>query len=322
MSFTQFSKIILEECADLLNWAWKPIEADEDISVKSTGCKFGGVDPFRSKNFLWPKCSECGFQKAFICQIDIKNLPEKLQQHIQRKTGLFQCFFCLDCMPCDYCFEDIFFVPEEELFPSLQSLASKFIFKNDISTDALPNKLKLYVQKYNEVFQRSDISRRQCRQCAVVDNCTMRRYHDWEGFEEINIKEWVELKREIPGYEELSGNGNGGLEHIILTKTGISEDDLGDLFNMGHEELLLGPEGASAPIQFPDMPASGMKLGGYVRWVQNAYYPECPDCDVPMTITFLQMEDNISPYEWLDCGTAHVTLCPQCGRPGFGMTSF
>jgi len=289
MNFTQFSKTILEKCPEVLNLAWKPVQGNENASDKSTGSKFGGADPFRSKYFQWPKCSECGKQKEFICQINIKNLPEKLQEHIQRNTGIFQCFFCLHCMPCDGCFEDIFFVPETELFPSLQSLASRFIFQNNISTNALPEKLKSYVLKYNEVFQRSD----------------------WEGFDEKNIKEWIELKREVPGYEELTGYGEGE-EHVILTKTGLSRDELLDMDAEGSS----GPDVVNAPIQFP---ASGIKLGGYVRWCQGVEYPTCPDCQVPMSITFLQMEDdNLFPFLWGDCGTAHVTLCPDCGRPGLG----
>jgi len=304
MNFTQFSKIVLEECPDVLNMAWKPVRADEDISTKFTGSKFGGVDPFRSKYFKWPKCSDCGVLKAFICQIDIKNLPEKLHQHIQRKNGLFQCFYCLDCLDCDWCFEDIFFVPEEELFPSLQSLASRFIFQNNISTDDLPNKLKSYVIKHNEVFRRSDTY---IRMLPAYQQ-------DWEGFEEENIKEWVELKREIPGYYELLEDGEGLEPHVILTKTGISEDNLDDLIDLGREH----PELANAPIQFP---GCGIKLGGYVNFLM-VNYPTCPDCDVQMTITFLQMERNIDPFEWGDCGTAHVTLCPQCGRPGLGISGY
>jgi len=287
MNFTQFSEKILEKCPELLNWAWKPVQSDEDTSVMSTRSKFGGVDPFRSKNFHWPSCSECSEQKTFICQIHIKNLPEKLKEYIQRKTGLFQFFFCLRCRPSGH-FEDIFFISEEELIPSLQSLASRYIFLNNISTDALPEKLKSVVIKYNEVFQRSE----------------------WEEeFEERNITEWVELKREVPGYEELTVYEDFS-EHAILTKTGISKDDLLD---MDHEEDI---EAGNAPIQFP---ASNIKLGGYVRWCQGVRYPTCPDCRVQMTITFLQMEaDDIFPYLWGDCGTAHVTLCPQCGRPGLG----
>ena len=34
----------------------------------------------------------------------------------------------------------------------------------------------------------------------------------------------------------------------------------------------------------------GVKLGGYVSWVQGVEYPECPDCKVDMKTTFLQVK--------------------------------
>jgi len=284
----QISEKILEKCPDVLNFAWKPVQGNEPASDKSTESKFGGADPFRWKHFQWPKCSKCGKQKEFICQINIKNLPVKLQEHIQRNTGIFQCFFCLRCRPGGGYFEDIFFVPEADLFPSLQSLASRFIFQNNISTNVLPEKLKSYVLKYNEVFQRSD--------------------REW--FEEKYIKEWVEVKRELPTYEELEEMEKAG---------NIQSTQVLDLLDMDRQEEE-DPEAVDVPIQFP---APGIKLGGYVQWCQFVSYPTCPACRVQMSITFLQMEDDdLFSYLWGDCGTAHVTLCPLCGRPGLGWACF
>eukprot|EP00092_Neocalanus_flemingeri_P018493 GFUD01020013.1.p1 GENE.GFUD01020013.1~~GFUD01020013.1.p1 ORF type:complete len:293 (-),score=74.13 GFUD01020013.1:17-895(-) len=288
MNFTQLSQKIREKCPEVVKTACKPVQAVEEPSALPTGTKFGGAEPFRSKNFSWPKCLECKKQKTFICQINIEKIPEKIKLHIKRNDGLFQCFFCVECMPFDGCVDDICFVPSCELVPNLQSLVSRSIFHNNLTTKELPEALKSSVLIHNEVFQQ----------------------WDWEGFEETKIEKWVELKREIPRCEEIMDGG----EHIILVQTGVTNDELID---MEDEDVSWGQDGEEdTPFQFP---SSGIKLGGYIRWCQGVEYPDCPDCKVKMTITFLQMEeDRIFPFSWGDAGTAHVTLCPECGRPGLG----
>jgi len=291
MDLRLFFDKILEKCSEVLKDVWKPVYGS--VPDRFAGTKFGGADPYRWKYFQWPYCLECGNQKEFICQINIKNLPENLQEHIQRKTGLFQCFLCLH----DYCllnhicyFDDIFFVPETELFPSLQSLAARFIFQNNISTNNLPEKLKTYVLKYNEVFQ-------------FRDDMTLH-------VEEKNIKEWIEAKRELPNYYEFKNSSKLN----ILTKINVSEEELYDI-SMEYDDMVDRGAVIDNPIQFP---SSALKLGGYCLWWDNDHckYGKCPDCQVERSINFLQMngwEDDHFPG-WMD--VAHVTLCPQCGRPG------
>ena len=64
-------------------------------------------------------------------------------------------------------------------------------------------------------------------------------------------------------------------------------------------------------------PQGGIKLGGYIRWCQQIQYPTCPRCKLMMDVTFLQLEDDtMYNFSWGDCGTAHVTLCPKCGKAG------
>jgi len=281
MNFSQLSTEIVEKCPEVLKAAWEPVATSEG-STTGNVTKFGGAEPFRSEQFRWPKCVECGKQKTFICQINIAKLPTKVKLNIKRSDGLFQCFFCLDCMPFDGCFDDIYFLPESELIPNLQSLASKCVFQSDENTQKLPDALRSFVLTHNEVYRRSD----------------------WEGFEEKQVESWVELKQEIPSCEEITGSDGG--EHIILTRTDITEDELIDLEDNEEE----------SPLGFPN---SGIKIGGYVKWCQGVEYPTCPDCKVKMTIMFLQMErDVLFPFNWGDSGTAHVTLCPDCGRPGLG----
>jgi len=287
MELNLFYDKMLEKCSELLKATWKPVYGN--VPNRSTGTKFGGTEPYRWKYFQWPYCLECGNQKQFICQINIKNLPENVKEHIQRKTGLFQCFLCLHhCLDFYICyFDDIYFVPETELFPSLRSLSARFIFQNNINTKDLPENLKSYILKYNEGFQGRD------------------------HVEEKDIKEWIEAKREVPNYDEIKNTSK--LNHI-LTKINVSENELHDIF-MDYDDLVYSHEEIDNPIQFP---SPALKLGGYCLWWDNDYckYGKCPDCQVERSINFLQMngwEDDHFPG-WMD--VAHVTLCPQCGRPG------
>ena len=279
MNFSELSKNVSEKCPEVLKAAFQPVEASEVSGDCPTVTKFGGREPFRSSKFQWPKCSECEKQKTFICQINISSLPEQFKLMINRYDGLFQCFFCLGCMPYDGCFNDIYFVPESELLPDLQSLVSKFLFQNSINISRLPQALKSSLLVQNEVFKQ----------------------WDWEGFEEKKVGGWSELKLEIPSIDEIIDD----VEHKILINTNITEDELTDM-----------EEDENSGMGFP---SSGIKLGGYIRWCQGVEYPTCPDCEVMMTITFLQLDNTtLFPFMWGDSGTAHVTLCPQCGRPGLG----
>jgi len=290
MNFSELSRQILAKCPEILKSAFQPVEdnegGDNNPVEDNEGddnnpvvTKFGGADPFRASNFQWPKCAECEKQKTFICQINISSLPKEIQVKINRSDGLFQCFYCLDCMPYDGCFDDIYFIPRSDLIPSLQSLVSKFIFHHNINTARLPEKIKSLIPIHNEVF----------------------RQWEWEGFEEKKVERWVELKQEIPSLTEIAEES----EHKIISSTDISQEELDDM-----------EEDENSAISFPH---SGIKLGGYVRWCQGVEYPICPDCKVMMTITFLQLERSaLFPFVWGDSGTAHVTLCPGCGRPGLG----
>jgi len=285
MNFSQLSEKILSRCPEVLRQSWKPLQACGNLSSTSTVTKFGGADPFRPKNFTWPKCPECLKQKAFICQIDVEKLPSNLKHHIKRTNGLFQCFFCIECMPYDGCFDDIYFVPGHQLIPNLQSLVYQNIFKNNICAEKLPKALKSSLLEYNEVYQQ----------------------WVWERFEERQVIDLVENKREFPRCEEITESEDSNLS--ILNKIGISRDELIDIEHEDKDE-------DDTSFRFPNR---GIKLGGYIRWCQGPEYPTCPDCKIKMTVTFLQMEyDSLFSCEWGDSGTAHVTLCPQCGRPGLG----
>ena len=52
----------------------------------------------------------------------------------------------------------------------------------------------------------------------------------------------------------------------------------------------------------------GVKLGGYVSWVQGVEYPDCPDCKVEMKTTFLQVKYVHVNHLLLALGNV---LCPN-----------
>ena len=64
----------------------------------------------------------------------------------------------------------------------------------------------------------------------------------------------------------------------------------------------------------------GAFSGGYVNFARDVDFPKCPDCAIAMDVPFLQMEvvPEIFNFEWGECGCAHITLCPNCKRPGLG----
>ena len=70
----------------------------------------------------------------------------------------------------------------------------------------------------------------------------------------------------------------------------------------------------------------GNKIGGWIDWVQGVEYPNCPNCEGNplMDLVLLQLEkenagsSDVSECNWGDGGVAHVTLCPQCHKPGLG----
>ena len=94
-------------------------------------------------------------------------------------------------MPYDGCFDNIYFVPESELLPDLQSQALK----------------KISILFENEIFP----------QC------------DWESFEEKKVAGWSEIKPEIPPIDEIINDGkhkiltNSNIREEELTD--MEEDD-------------------------------------------------------------------------------------------------
>ena len=53
----------------------------EDTCSSLVASKFGGIDPWLDEEKGWPLCIEvgCGRRKSFLCQVDVRGLPEKMK---------------------------------------------------------------------------------------------------------------------------------------------------------------------------------------------------------------------------------------------------
>ena len=284
---------ILDTFPDLPRPSWCPIfKRCDDINQSSIyTSRFGGNQPFRPDNFKWPICDECNAHKAFVCQINLETLPVSLQDSISRSSGLFQLFYCLECMPLD-CFKDLIFIDKSELVPSLKSLAANVLVKQTkLDKTCLPRPLLESVEDYTETVPIPEADWR----LEPGDELSMNLVTGWRQNLLLDIPQYTELDEEE--YRDK-----------IRQRTGLTEEQVTQMYEW-LEETSEGRGVTSA--------AAGVKLGGYVNWCQGVEYPECPDCRVAMVVTFLQLEqDRVYEFMWGDCGTGHVTLCPRCGRPG------
>ena len=283
---------VLATCPMLARSSWYPIHKPGDDTDSGHDTKFGGNKPFRPDNFRWPICDECNAHKAFVCQINIATLPPLLQEHIKMTSGLFQLFYCLECMPLN-CFKDVYIIKSSQLVPSLQSLAAnKAVRLKSYNPKKLPLTLRNFVQDYTEKVPLHEVF--------------------GDELEENVVEGWNMVRAELPNTQEYRDIES--IAEEIKSKADLSEgqfDTFVDLLSDDPDSALEAHVGVTSA-------GSGVKLGGWIRWCQGVEYPECPDCPgVTMDITFLQMEeDEVYEFGWGDCGTGHVTLCPQCGRPG------
>jgi len=281
MDFKELTSRIQNKCPEIARSAWRPIQAKRETEDKFA-TRFGGNRPFRSSSFCWPICEECHAHKAFLCQINLERMPPPVQQQIKRYSGLFQLFYCLECTPLDY-FKDMNFVPKSDFVPSLKALSAQAVVENNCRTKDLPDLVKSYIADITEYVPEAE--------------------YDGDIFEEKEVAMWEELKwKEVPNFEEMVCHNNG----VLAKKIGITpEDDDIYIDDIDYDvNTILTPQG-------------GIKLGGYIRWCQQIEYPTCPKCKLKMDVTFLQLEDDdLYNFSWGDCGTAHITLCPACGKAG------
>ena len=209
MSNDDLLRRFLSSCPDLPRKCWLPVAGGGGGGGGGGGkfqTKFGGNKPFRPSNFKWPICEECHAHKSFLCQVNLEEIPKEVQEHIGLSSGLFQLFFCLECMPLN-CFKDIFFIRKTEFVPSLSSLAAEEVVKAaSFSCDQLPLSLQHFVLDSTET---PDIE------------------FDGETFQERLVVSWREGERpEIPQAQEIQALHHGQMEQLSR----LSSEELARLY--------------------------------------------------------------------------------------------
>ena len=118
----------LSRCPDLPRKCWLPVAGGGGGGGGGGKfqTKFGGNKPFRPSNFKWPICDECHAHKSFLCQVNLEEIPPEAQDHIGLRSGLFQLFFCLECMPLN-CFKDIFFIRKTDLYQNIAGMLCQLL---------------------------------------------------------------------------------------------------------------------------------------------------------------------------------------------------
>lgn len=291
----------------LVRPAWKPVKAapssrntrntrntrsssNTQKTWNSQGSRFGGCRPYRRPGFRWPRCGECSHQKAFLCQVEGRSLPPLARELTHLKNGLLQVFLCLECLPYEGVFDDVEVVQGDALVPSLQGLAATALAEAEVGLHTLPEKLILEVRVFTEQFSAQE---------------------GQDLLEEVEVESW-----EMKGGREEEGEEVPSMTEI---QDAVELEDLDDV-DEAPAELVLLPQHRERQGRKLGWAGTGVKIGGWVNWCQSPEYPTCPDCKVAMTVPLLQMEedDGILAFGWGDAGTAHVTLCPACHRPGLG----
>ena len=90
---------VFKQYPDIVRTRWCPMLRHGVINNGKLKSKFGGDKPFRPDNFKWPVCNSCVTKKSFICQLNIETLPSEFQDKIKLSSGLFQLFYCFECIP-------------------------------------------------------------------------------------------------------------------------------------------------------------------------------------------------------------------------------
>lgn len=273
---------LLEQTTHLVRQAWTPVVAEGTPSYsRPQATRFGGSRPFRWPGFSWPKCPECACQKAFVCQIEGRGLPDAARELTKLENdAILQVFFCLDCLPYEGIVEGIYILQGPSPVPTLQDSAGKALVDNKISFSHLPEKLKKRVEEFTEQWEPGQ-----------------------DVLKEVEVVGWEEMRQEIPSMTELR-------ERWQEVRLEGADLDLEEALDLDVDEI---PGSVSWAW-------GGVKVGGWVRWCQGVEYPTCPQCKLLMTVPMLQLEEEteVHNFSWGDAGTAHVTLCPSCHRAALG----
>jgi len=288
-------------------------EESAKTNAAQTATKFGGNRPYLAKDSAWPKCSKCEASKDFVCQINLAEIPKGIQTHIGLSSGLFQMFYCFECGDFAEVFDDLVIISQDQLnVPSLLLLAGEASTNVKYESKNVPESFKKFIRGVDSKVQSKSELPSSTEYPEKLVRWEEKSAQEIMNYEEFTSKNFV--AGDNPNEEALSEQYDDLMDLTYCEDVDEDEDEEDEEEEKEEEEEKTVK--ITAKISGP---ASGIKLGGYVRWCQGVEYPTCPDCNVLMDTTFLQMEpDDLFNNSWGDCGTAHVTLCPSCKKPGLG----
>jgi hypothetical protein len=122
-----------------------------------------------------------------------------------------------------------------------------------------------------------------------IDDFAPRTIVGWDRIDDY--PRWCELERFGLTYHSDSENREGWVE---CPDIGL----ISERFKQGAE----GPH-------FLDRCDGSDKLSGWPCWIQDAEYPNCPNCRRPMQMVFQHTGDAL-PFMFGDMGIGHITQCP------------
>jgi len=308
-----FFKKVRLACPEILRHSWKPEKTTSPSRPPNIATKFGGSTPWVSDDWKWPSCAVCHKFMSFLCQINLCDMPTEMKERITLADGLFQCFYCIECSGFSNCFDEVRIVPQEAIEVNtlryLSAVASK-----DQDVKGIPVHLQNYVKEINKIEENTP---------------------NYRVFKEQFVGSWSRNPNlEVPKVDEFSEDvvtmAKLGMEPddmwcIDLNPESGIEDDSDNYYESDIDELDEGFSGGAVADAAAEVlirgPSGGIKLGGYIDWVQGVEYPSCPVCpERPvMDVVLLQLEeDSLLDFMWGDTGVAHITLCPSCHKPGLG----
>ncbi len=301
---------VLTQCPDFLSTRWCPMRipgAIYDTQNTRLNSKFGGDKPFRPDNFKWPVCDFCERKKSFVCQLNIETLPAEFQDKIKLSSGLFQLFYCFECIPGQAAqrttkriYSNVNIVQKTEFVPSLMSLAAEAFAKQKTSyMNVLPRKLREYVENYTETAPSTGSRER------IVIN--------WRKELEVVSEDFHFNIDFAPNIRFLTDNEREEFRNILnmdwpSSINGIYIEPL-EYWSITHDNTNVSANHCLA------------KIGGWLGycfsgWSPFSKPPECPDCGDKMDTNFLHengdwFSSHLCRYVELD-----VYLCSKCIKFG------
>lgn len=263
---------------------------------------FGGYapyfDPREQENAKWPKCKSCKKGMRFFLQLDLADIPPKIQKRFGDR-GYLQLFCCVegDSDPCEDSCEAFakgnlvrIVQPPEEGGPikSLKRIcAEKLLLEAGEGGEVTSDQLEKIRDLPTELRDLLEHTRLQGKPRGVVVEPPE------------DVKEESHPLKILKGWKELADFACYPEKEEKETKEEAEQE----------EEDRDNPIGGAVPIRNQTVP--GCKLGGWANWCQGVDYPICPQCGAQMTnhVVQLEQEEEILPFTWADGGTAQILQC-------------